>query len=165
MASDPAFSLGIEEEYFLVDAESKQVAFETSDALFTQACRETGGRAGREFLQAQIEAVTTPCTSVQQARAQLLEIRHALADVAAGHGLAILACGTHPSALWRRSVQSQKNRYNRIMGDLQMIGHRNLLCMWNCRTLIAASKSWAGCCPICRCSWPCLPRRRSGNGG
>jgi carboxylate-amine ligase len=39
-----------------------------------------------------------------------------------------LACGTHPLASWRESVQSPKDRYNKVMDDLQMIGQRNMLC-------------------------------------
>ena len=39
-----------------------------------------------------------------------------------------LACGTHPLASWRKSVQSPKDRYDKVMDDLQMIGQRNMLC-------------------------------------
>jgi gamma-glutamyl:cysteine ligase YbdK (ATP-grasp superfamily) len=48
--------------------------------------------------------------------------------VAAEHGLAILAAGTHPTAAWRSAQQTNKERYDSVMHDLQMIGQRDLLC-------------------------------------
>jgi glutamate---cysteine ligase / carboxylate-amine ligase len=57
-----------------------------------------------------------------------VRLRQNAAAAAAQHGLAILACGTHPTALWRESVQSPKERYEKVMDDLQMIGRRNMLC-------------------------------------
>ena len=51
-----------------------------------------------------------------------------LGAIAAEHGLAILAAGTHPTAIWGQSQQTQKERYDTVMNDLQMIGHRDMLC-------------------------------------
>ena len=48
--------------------------------------------------------------------------------MAAEHGLAILAAGTHPTAAWRSAQQTNKERYDNVMHDLQMIGQRDLLC-------------------------------------
>jgi carboxylate-amine ligase len=50
------------------------------------------------------------------------------AAAAAQNDLAILACGTHPLAFWRGAAQSPKDRYDKVMSDLQMIGQRNILC-------------------------------------
>lgn len=125
---EAAFSFGIEEEYFLVDANSGKAAAITPEELFRQAFAASDGRTCREFLQAQAEAVTVPCVTSRRARAELCFVRAVLRAVAARHGLAILACGTHPTALWRRSAQSDKPRYDTIMGELQMIGHRNMFC-------------------------------------
>ena len=55
-------------------------------------------------------------------------LRQTVAKVAAEHGLAILAAGTHPTADWRKSQQSEGERYDAVMDDLQMIGQRNMLC-------------------------------------
>ena len=59
-APDDLFQFGIEEEYFLSDAETFQVPAETPDALFQSADLRTTGKIGREFLQAQIEVATEP---------------------------------------------------------------------------------------------------------
>lgn len=123
-----AFSLGVEEEYFLVDAATGEVAFEAPESLFEEARDETEGRIEHEFLRAQAEAVTRPCTSMEQVRTELRFARKTLAEVAARHGLGIAAAGTHPTAVWRGAVYSDDERYDRVMGELQMIGERNMLC-------------------------------------
>jgi carboxylate-amine ligase len=127
-ARDDQFQFGIEEEYFLSDAKTFEVPAETPDALFQAADFGTAGRVEREFLQAQIEVATEPHNGVGDARRELLQLRQNAAAAAAEHGLAIMACGTHPRARWRDSVQSPKDRYNKVMDDLQMIGQRNMLC-------------------------------------
>jgi carboxylate-amine ligase len=127
-ASNNLFQFGIEEEYFLSDAKTLQVPSETPDALFQSADDGTAGHVGREFLQAQIEAATEPHCNAGEARLELLRLRQNAAAAAAQHGLAILACGTHPIASWQEAVQSPKDRYAQVMDDLQMIGQRNMLC-------------------------------------
>jgi glutamate---cysteine ligase / carboxylate-amine ligase len=127
-APDELFRFGIEEEYFLADAETLQVPSETPDSLFRSANFGTAGHIGREFLQAQIEVATEPHCSVVSARQELLKLRRNAAAAAAEHGLTILACGTHPMASWREAVQSPKDRYTQVMDVLQMIGQRNMLC-------------------------------------
>ena len=126
--ADDLFQFGVEEEYFLSDAKTLQTPSETPDALFESADLTTTGHVGREFLQAQIEVATEPHCSAQQARHELLRLRRSAAAAAAEHGLAILACGTHPLASWRDAVQSPKGRYSQVMDLLQMIGQRNMLC-------------------------------------
>lgn len=88
----------------------------------------TNGRAMGEFLQAQVEAVTAPHSDIKAAREELRDLRQTIAKVAADHGLAILAAGTHPTADWGRSQQSEGDRYDAVMDDLQMVGWRNMLC-------------------------------------
>src|SRR4051794_4103001 len=126
MADD--YSFGIEEEYFLIDAETKLVARGMPEAFFKAAEAATGGRVSREFLQSQVEVVSSTHTSLAEARAELRHLRQTLATVAAEHGFAILASGTHPTALWTASRQTRDERYDTVMDDLQMIGQRDMLC-------------------------------------
>ena len=127
-APDELFQFGIEEEYFLSDSKTFAAPAETPDALFQVADSYATGRIGREFLQAQIEVATEPHLSLDGARRELLRLRQSAATAAGEYGLSILACGTHPLASWRDSVQTPKDRYAQIMDDLQMVGHRNMLC-------------------------------------
>ena len=122
------FKFGIEEEYFLSDAKTFAVPAETPDELFETADFGVSGRIEREFLQAQIEVATEPQFCAGDARAALLRLRQNASAAAAEHGLVVLACGTHPLARWRESVQSPKDRYSHVMDVLQMIGQRDMLC-------------------------------------
>lgn len=126
--SDDSFQFGIEEEYFLAGAETLQAPSETPESLFDIADFTTTGRVGREFLQAQLEVATEPHTDLERSRLELLRLRQGAAAAAADHGLAILACGTHPLASWREAVRSPKQRYAQVMDVLQMVGERNMLC-------------------------------------
>jgi glutamate---cysteine ligase / carboxylate-amine ligase len=123
-----AFSFGIEEEYFLVDAGTKLVARDMPQGFFDAAMAATRGRIKREFLQSQIEVVSSTHASMAAARLELRHVRQVLAAVAAEHGLAILAAGTHPTAIWRTALQTPTQRYDLVMHDLQMIGQRDMLC-------------------------------------
>jgi carboxylate-amine ligase len=123
-----AFPFGLEEEYFLVDAGTKLLAYNVPPAFFEAAKRATKGRISQEFLQPQIEVQSSPHIHMRDACRELRELRRIVSAVAAEHGYAILAAGTHPSALWSVTPQTQKKRYDMVMHDLQMIGQRDLLC-------------------------------------
>jgi glutamate---cysteine ligase / carboxylate-amine ligase len=125
--ADMAFRFGIEEEYFLASAETMRPVPTTPNSLFKEL-PVSGRQLERELLQAQLEVSTRPHRCTSEARSELRELRTAASDRAAAHGLAILACGTHPVGNWRQSVQTPKERYAYIMESLQMLGHRNMLC-------------------------------------
>jgi carboxylate-amine ligase len=122
------FKFGIEEEFFLVDADTKSAARAMPAEFLAAAQRATGGQVSGELLQSQVEIATVPHTDMAGARAELRFLRQALAKIAGEHGLAILAAGTHPTAAWRDMQQTESERYDAVMHDLQMIGQRNMLC-------------------------------------
>ena len=94
------FGFGIEEEYFLADAETMEAVRESPESLFRETSAAIGGKAGREFLQAQIEVSTEPQKTAAAARKRLASLRAGAGETAARHGFAILASGTHPLADW-----------------------------------------------------------------
>ncbi|MEA2929135.1 MAG: glutamate---cysteine ligase / carboxylate-amine ligase, partial [Hyphomicrobiales bacterium] len=118
------YKFGIEEEYFLVDAETKSVSREMPESFLTEVKSVTGGQAMGEMLQSQIEVMTIPHTDIAEARMELKFLRQTVARVAAKHGLAIFAAGTHPTATWAGARQTEGERYDAVMEDLQMIGQR-----------------------------------------
>ena len=91
------FRFGIEEEYFLVDAETKAIALTVPEALFAAAKSSTLGRGKGEFLQQQLEVATEPHVDMEKARAELRQLCHMVTAIAAPHGLAILTADTHPT--------------------------------------------------------------------
>ena len=122
------YSFGIEEEYFLADKRTLNVAVETPNELFEAANWSTGGQAMREMLQSQLEVVSNVHVDVGDAREELCFLRREVARVADQYGFAIMACGTHPTAAWRMSQPSPKPRYEEMIEDLRSIGHRNMMC-------------------------------------
>src|SRR4051812_23837330 len=109
------FKIGIEEEYFLVDAETKSVAAHMPQAFLNAAKEATAGQVMGEFLQSQIEARTLPHHDMKTAREEMRHLRQTVGKIAAEHGLAILAAGTHPTADWSDSTQSVGARYDAVM--------------------------------------------------
>jgi glutamate---cysteine ligase / carboxylate-amine ligase len=122
------FRFGIEEEYFLVDAETKAIAPKVPEALFAAVKTSTLGQGKAEFLQQQVEVATEPQVDMAKATTELRRLRLMLASIAAPHGLAIIAAATHPTAVWKEAQQTKADRYDTVMHDLQMIGRRNMLC-------------------------------------
>ena len=126
MAGD--YQFGIEEEYFVVDGESKAVLRKMRSAFVMALKRDLGPTVTREMLQTQIEVMTQPAVSLADARAELKNARRSVGRIAADHGLSFFASGTHPTATWSDTQQTPAQRYDGVMHDLQMIGERNLLC-------------------------------------
>lgn len=122
------FCFGIEEEYFLVDNQTGEAVEKAPQDFFASVTAATDGAASHEFMQCQVEIATPPYVDMTQSRSELSYIRRILSRIAASYGLAILACGTHPTSQWQSAIQTDKERYDRIMTDLQMVGKRTLVC-------------------------------------
>ena len=122
------YSFGIEEEYFVFDANTRR-AVNTLDASFLASVkRRLGDRVSTEMLQSQIELITPPCGSCKQAREHLANGRGLLSEEAEKRGLGIAAMGTFPLADWPDQSVTPHPRYDAIVDDLQMVGLRNMLC-------------------------------------
>ena len=122
------YSIGIEEEYFVFDARTRRAVRHTDKKFLAAVKKSLGDRVATEMLQSQIEVMTSPCETMDEARAQLTEFRACLGDAAKARKLGIAAMGTFPLAFWPEQQTTDKDRYDAIMDDLQMIGHRNMLC-------------------------------------
>ncbi len=97
-------------------------------AFFARCHEALGDRVGSELLQTQVEVQTLVHHDHREARRDLHHLRRTVGAIAAEHGLAILAAGTHPMGLWRDQRSTDKPHYDRVMEQLQMLGHRNLVC-------------------------------------
>ena len=126
--SEPSFTVGIEEEYLLVDKSSRDLVKEAPDALMAACESELGGQVSPEFLQCQIEVGTRVCKTVKEARADLSHLRKTIADIADQHNLAPIAASTHPFADWTAQRHTEKERYQVLARDLQGVVRRMLIC-------------------------------------
>jgi carboxylate-amine ligase len=124
----PAFTMGIEEEYLIVDIGSRELVQDLPEGLMA-ACEEIiGGQVSPEFLRSQIEIGTKVCATVHEARDELRRLRRAVADVCGEYGLAPIAASTHPSADWYEQRHTDKPRYNILARALGGVIRRLLIC-------------------------------------
>jgi glutamate---cysteine ligase / carboxylate-amine ligase len=125
---EPEFSLGIEEEYLLVDRASRDLASDPPPEMMSECQRRLQGRVVPEFLRAQIEVGTSVCRSLAEARAELAMLRRSVAEIAADYGLAPIAAATHPFAQWLRQKTTARERYIALARDLQGPARRLVIC-------------------------------------
>jgi carboxylate-amine ligase len=128
MSNEPNFTVGIEEEYLLVDRENLDLIGEAPPGMFEECERRLQGRVTPEFLQCQIEVGTGVCSTMQEARDDLANLRGNVAEVAEAHGLALLAASTHPFAGWEGKRRTERDRYATIAQDLQEVVRRLMIC-------------------------------------
>lgn len=122
------FRFGIEEEYFVNNAEKRDLA-RGRMAEFHLAAREAfPGEVHPEMLEAQLEIVSPPFADFSTARDTLGMLRTGIGALARERGLAIMASGTHPLATWVRQRTTGTARYGKLMHDLQMVGSRYMVC-------------------------------------
>ncbi len=126
--SEPPFTIGIEEEYLLVNPETRDLAVDVPEALMSECQRRLEEQVSPEFLQSQIEVGTRVCGNLKQAAQELARMRRAVAEVAAEHGLVPIAASTHPFAAWYRQKHTDKERYNVLARDMQAVARRLLIC-------------------------------------
>jgi carboxylate-amine ligase len=124
MPKRPSFTVGIEEEYMLVDRRTRDLITEAPASMLPECERQLSGQVTPEFLQSQIEVGTGVASSVQEAREDLAHLRRTVSDVAEEHGLAIIAASTHPFAAWSSQRPTPKERYSTIARDLQEVVRR-----------------------------------------
>ncbi len=125
MAGD--FTLGIEEEYLLVDLETLELAV-APDALMAACRSDLQDQVSPEFLQCQIEVGTTVCPDISAAREDLRRLRSTIARNAARFGLAPIAASCHPFSRWREQHHTNRPRYNDLRRDLAWVAKRLLIC-------------------------------------
>jgi glutamate---cysteine ligase / carboxylate-amine ligase len=125
---DPPLSIGLEEEYLLVDRETGSVASEPPQDLFTELNTRTAGRAFPEFLRSQVEVATPVCRSVAEARSELAQLRAAVVEVAGRFGLAPIASSTHPFSLSSSQKRTDKERYVALLEEMQGAARRMMIC-------------------------------------
>lgn len=122
----PPFTLGIEEEYLLVDQDTLDLTA-APDQLMKDAANALGDKVSPEFLQCQIEVGTGVCATIAEARDDLANLRRTVAQIAGEYGLAPVAVSTHPFAKWQKQEFTDKERYRELEKDLAGVARRMLI--------------------------------------
>lgn len=124
----PPFTVGIEEEYLLVDRETRDVCVEPPDEMLARCEARAPGQITPEFLRAQIEVGTKVCNTISEAREDLARLRRCIIKTADEYGIAPIAASTHPFANWHRQKRTDKDRYHDLDRDMQASARRLLIC-------------------------------------
>jgi len=123
---EPSLTIGIEEEYQIIDPESRELCSYVQQFL-EQGQAVLSDQLRPEFLQSQIEAGTQICDDVREARSELLRIRRSILELAEDAGLWVAAAGTHPFSSWVKQQVSPFGRYPELVRFLQDIGRQLLV--------------------------------------
>jgi glutamate---cysteine ligase / carboxylate-amine ligase len=122
----PSFTIGVEEELMILDPDGWGCA-QAIDSLVEEMGPDYENRVKPELMKSVLEIATTPCESVAEAGAQLVELRNAVIDGAARLGLAIAASATHPFALALEQEIVDKPRYQDLVSELGVIARNELI--------------------------------------
>ena len=125
---EPPFTIGIEEEYLLVDKDTRELASDPPASMLEDCESRCAGQVSPEFMRSQIEIGTKVCANIREAREDLARLRRIIVDVADKHGLAPIAASTHPLAHWLEQKHTPKERYNALATEMQGAARRLLIC-------------------------------------
>ena len=124
--SDP-YTLGVEEEYMLLDGESFDLVQHIDTVLAAVAGHELEPRINAELMQSVLEIATPVCRTPSDVAAQLRSLRGYVCEVARGRGMRVGSAGTHPFSLFERQRITAKDRYRALVDQLQYIARRELI--------------------------------------
>ena len=125
---EPAFTIGIEEEYLLVDKKTRGLVVDPPQTLMAEAEEKCGPQVTAELLRSQIEVGTKVCNNVQEAHEDLAKLRRNVIEVADRHGLAPIAASTHPFSSWTDQKHTKKDRYDELTHEMQGAARRLVIC-------------------------------------
>jgi len=124
---EPSFSLGIEEEYLLVNPATGALILEAPPTMLADCEAQLEGQVTTELFQSQIEVGTRVCKTLQAAREELAHLRRTVSSVARQYDLAIIAASTHPHATWGEQKHTRKAHYETLAKDMQVVARRMLI--------------------------------------
>ncbi len=125
-AKNHTFTLGIEEEFAIIDPETRELRSHIHEIL-------EGGKIllkeqiKPEMHQSVVELGTEICQTVVDARQHVIELRSRLAELAGRSGLKIASVGTHPFSHWHDQLITEGERYQEIVKDMQLLARANLI--------------------------------------
>jgi carboxylate-amine ligase len=124
--SGTPFTLGIEEELMICDAETLELS-QSIEVILGDLPEDLPGEVKPELMQSVLEVATRPCPDVAAAGEELRALRRIVREVASRNGLAIGAAGTHPAALYEDQLIVDRPRYRELAAELSWIAEQELI--------------------------------------
>jgi carboxylate-amine ligase len=125
---EPPLTVGIEEEYLLVDKATGDLDHDPPPEVLKECTELGGGQISPEFLRCQIEVGTRVCRTMQEARADLARLRKIIVEVSARYGIAPIAASTHPFGRVTSQKHTDKERYFALAHEMQAAARRMVIC-------------------------------------
>jgi carboxylate-amine ligase len=126
--NEPSFTLGVEEEYLLVDKETRALVIDPPDTLMAEAAEKCGSQVTPELLRSQLEVGTKVCSNIQEVHEDLASLRRCIIEVTNNHGIAPIAAATHPFSSWTDQKHTEKDRYDQLTNEMQGAARRLVVC-------------------------------------
>jgi len=123
---DPSLTLGIEEEYQIVDPATGELRSYITQILDADGNITVEG-VKPELHQSVVEVGSGVCETPAEIREEVIRLRRAVSDLAEKDGLRILAAGTHPFSSWMDQAITPLERYLGVEEDLQDLARKNLI--------------------------------------
>src|SRR5690554_6542960 len=126
MAEGHIFTLGVEEEFQIIDAKTRDLVSHVSKII-------EGGKATlneslkHEMHESVVEMETGICNNINEVREELTSLRKRLVKVARENGLRVAGGGTHPFSDWQKNNITPKERYDKIVSDMGDVARGNLI--------------------------------------
>ncbi len=121
----PSLTLGIEEEYQIIDPETRELRSYITEILSGDSM--ILDEVKPELHQSMVEIGSKVCHSPQEVRKELVRLRGMVMDLAGRNGLVIAAAGTHPFSLWTKQEITPLERYVGVKQDLQDLAQQLLI--------------------------------------
>ena len=125
--SGPSYTLGVEEELMIVDAETLDLSNSIEGLLADLRDAGTQGEVKPELMESVCEIATTPCRNTREVGEQLRALRRTVQQVATQRGLRIGSAGTHPFALWEDQRIVSRPRYRDLIAGLQFVARQEII--------------------------------------
>jgi glutamate---cysteine ligase / carboxylate-amine ligase len=127
VSAEPPFTVGIEEEYLLVNLDTRDVNENPPPALLRECTERGGSQISPEFLRSQLEVSTRVCRSIAEVRADLARLRSIIVEVTQKYGLAPIAASTHPFANATRQIPTEKEQFFALAREMQAAARRLMI--------------------------------------
>lgn len=124
--TDQLFSLGIEEEFQIVDPKTRELRSHVQQ-LLDEGKVILKEQVKAEMHQSVVEVGSSVCSNIQEAREEVIKLRTNIAKVADLHGLKIASAGTHPFSRWEDQKITDAPRYKEVVHDMQQVARANLI--------------------------------------
>ena len=147
----PPLTLGVEEEYQIIEPDSRNLYSYISEFLSQDEKRASRLHLKPEFMQSQVEVGSHVCRNIREVRQEVVRLRRAVTDMAEKNGLYIAAASTHPFARWDEQSISEGERYRELLEAVTLPGlefwvvcHQDLRFSARVRALMGFLGEWFG---------------------